>query len=302
MNMRQPAANDALGLVRESLLRNYFKDSEYLASEVGRNDLAAHLESRLTDNRERVVPWIESFFYLPGARVLEIGCGTGSSTLALVERGAALTAVDILPDSIQVASDRCSAYGYQAKFLLANAAKVGDLLQENEFEAVIFHSALEHMTHEERRAAMQDTWEMLSPGAYWIIIETPNRLWFSDAHTSLLPFFNWLPDQLAFEYSRFSPRPYFRELYTERTPEKELHFLRRGRGVSFHEFELYMAPLQDLEIVSCLHAYWHARNPGARQAWVDSNNAAWEDLLRSACPGLHPAFLQPYLNFAIRKN
>jgi len=58
------------------------------------------------------------------------------------------------------------------------------------------------------------------------------------------------PDRLAFEYSRFSSRNYFREIYLAHTPEKELHFLRRGRGVSFHEFELFMAPRQDCRGVS----------------------------------------------------
>jgi hypothetical protein len=72
--------------------------------------------------------------------------------------------------------------------------------------------------------------------------------------------------------------------------------------VSFHEFELYLAPRQNLKIVSCLHAYWQAKYPEERQAWVNSKGGAWEALLASVCPDLHPAFLQPYLNFGIRKN
>src|SRR3954453_1804311 len=98
--------DDPVAKVRASLLQNYFTDGEYLASEAGRNDLASHLEARLKSNRERVIPWIETFLSLPQTQVLEIGCGTGASTLALAERGANVTAIDILPNSIEVAKDR----------------------------------------------------------------------------------------------------------------------------------------------------------------------------------------------------
>src|SRR5579863_4467741 len=70
---RQPAG-DPHAVVRESLLRNYLTDAAYLASAIGQKDLAAHLDGRARHNRELVVPWMESFRPLAGARVLEIGC------------------------------------------------------------------------------------------------------------------------------------------------------------------------------------------------------------------------------------
>jgi len=42
----------------------------------------------------------------PGARVLEIGAGTGALTLALLEEGAALTAVEIDPDLVSILGNR----------------------------------------------------------------------------------------------------------------------------------------------------------------------------------------------------
>jgi 2-polyprenyl-3-methyl-5-hydroxy-6-metoxy-1,4-benzoquinol methylase len=100
----------ALEIVCNSLIRNYFTDADYLASTEGQRDLVTHLTLRLENNRKRVIPWLESFLSLRGARVLEVGCGTGASTLALVEQGALVTATDILASSIQVASDRCRAF------------------------------------------------------------------------------------------------------------------------------------------------------------------------------------------------
>jgi len=212
-----------------------------------------------------------------------------------------VTAVDILASSIRAAEDRLLAYGHRAAFLVANAAEVKRHFRPRQFDVIVFYATLEHMTHEERRAAMRDTWQMLGAGSYWVVIETPNRLWYFDSHTALLPFYHWLPDRVAFEYARFSERDYFREIYLEHTPERELHFLRRGRGVSFHEFELFIAPRRQLDVVSCLHTHVRQRHPEEQRQWIESGDAAYVDLLRRACPDLHEAFLQPALDLAIRK-
>lgn len=294
-------APDPLVVVRESLVRHYFTDAAYLGSEIGQRDLAAHLDGRLQHNRDCVVPWLESVQPLAGARVLEIGCGTGASTLALAEHGAELTAIDILASSIHVARDRCRAYGYRPRLLVANAAELKRRFPGRPFDVIVFYASLEHLTHEERRAAMRDSWDMLDPGSHWVVIETPNRLWHFDHHTALLPFFHWLPDRVAFEYARFSERPYFHEIYREHTAERELHFLRRGRGVSFHELELFMAPRQQLEVVGCLHTWLRQRDPAERRRWHEAGHGAYVDLLRRTCPDLHEAFLQPALDLAIRK-
>jgi 2-polyprenyl-3-methyl-5-hydroxy-6-metoxy-1,4-benzoquinol methylase len=291
-----------LETVRKSLIENCFADQDYLASESGQNDLAAHLYRRLEFNRARVIPWMESFLPLAGARVLEIGCGTGSSTLALVERGAQVTAMDISSAGIRVARERCHAYGHQATFFVANAASVKKAVPSTTFDAIIFYASLEHMIHEERRQAMRDTWDMLSPGAYWMILDTPNRLWYYDHHTALLPFYNWLPDIVAFEYSRFSGRDYFRDSFLHHNPKSELDFLRRGRGLSFHEFELFMAPRQQLEVVSCLHTHFRAIHRVERLRWSASNARAYVGFLQRVCPDLDEAFLQPSLDLAIRKS
>ncbi|MBM1221764.1 magnesium protoporphyrin IX methyltransferase [Ponticoccus sp. SC2-23] len=46
---------------------------------------------------------------LSGARVLDAGCGTGAMAVALAERGAEVTAIDISPALIEIARDRVPA-------------------------------------------------------------------------------------------------------------------------------------------------------------------------------------------------
>src|SRR6267142_217648 len=233
-----------------SLRNNYFSrfPETYLETDWGRNDLENHVSGRLETDRSTIIPWLDQARPLSNSSILEIGCGTGCSTVALAEQGAQVTAIDVDEGSLVVAMDRCRAYGLDVSLANANATDVSNLFSGQHFDYIIFYAALEHMTIQERLSAMRASWEMLSAGDLWCVIETPNRLWYYDAHTSLLPFHMWLPDELAFEYSQFSPRDNYRELYREYDEEAKLHFLRRGRGVSFHEFALTMKPLNALKI------------------------------------------------------
>ena len=289
----------------ESALRaNYFRacPGGYLSTEWGRRDLADHLYARLEADRSEVIPWLDATRCLHGATVLEIGCGTGSSTVALAEQGARITAIDSDKGSLVVAGDRCRAYGLDVELIEANATQVGELLSNRHFDFVIFYASLEHMTIAERISAMSSTWSMLVPGDLWCVVETPNRLWYYDAHTSLLPFYMWLPDELAFAYSRFSPRQDFRELYRESSSEAMLHFQRRGRGVSFHEFEVAMKSAQELKVLSSLSESRAKRGFWRRLIKRSSDEERYVASLRKLAPEIHEGFFQPFLYLIIEKD
>jgi 2-polyprenyl-3-methyl-5-hydroxy-6-metoxy-1,4-benzoquinol methylase len=293
-----------LALVEASLRTNYFTrfPPEYLSTDWGKNDLENHLCRRLNSDRNLIVPWLDGVRQLSGASILEIGCGTGGSTVALAEQGAQVIAMDVDEDSLTVASERCRAYGLDVQFAHANAIEVQQLFSGHTFDYIIFYAALEHMTTEERLSAMKATWQMLPTGGLWCVIDTPNRLWYYDAHTSLLPFHMWLPDELAFAYSRFSPRQNYRELYREYTGAARLDFLRRGRGVSFHEFELAMKPLETLKIKSSLNVTNRKRGLFGPVKWRLSNEYRYISLLRRISPNVHKGFLQSFLNLVVEKD
>jgi 2-polyprenyl-3-methyl-5-hydroxy-6-metoxy-1,4-benzoquinol methylase len=283
-----------LSIIKSSLERNYFTDVQYLRSPLGQIDLLNHLIRRLENFRRTAIPWLDEAKKLDGARILEIGCGTGSSTVALVEQGAHVTAVDISDSSIIVAKDRCKAYGLEAKFVIANATEVCELLNNEVFDFIIFWASLEHMTQEERIDSIKSTWQMLPLGGLWCLIETPNRLWYWDTHTSQLPFFMWLPDDLAKKYSAFSPREFFNASQEKRDMQD---FLRSGRGVSFHEFQLALGA--QINVVSS--ANFARRNLLWRIRWRLSIDHKYESILSRICPNIHKGFFQPTLNLIIKK-
>jgi 2-polyprenyl-3-methyl-5-hydroxy-6-metoxy-1,4-benzoquinol methylase len=288
-----------LAELEESLRTHYFNRQPrgYLETERGLGDLANHLTNRLQNAQLQVVPWIESIRPLHGARVLEIGCGTGSSIVALAERGAHVTGVDLDEGALEVARKRCDLHAVVTELHLANATSVAELFGDIPFDLIIFSASLEHMVHEERLQAIADTWAMLRPGDLWCVLETPNRLWHTDMHTALLPFYHWLPDDLAFKYARFSERTNFRECYDKMTDERWLHFQRRGRGVSFHELHVALGALDAFEVVSYKNEFL------ADRGWLNQGTRSerYIALLSELDPNIHRAFLQEYLDLILRK-
>ena len=212
------------------------------------SEIEEHVEERIFIDRVRVVPWIMKHIDLKNLEILEIGCGTGSSSITLAEQGAKVLGIDVHPESLEVARLRSKIYNLNIDFLELSAVDIDSL--EKKFDSVILYATLEHLTLEERLVTLDRCKNVLKKGGYLIIIEAPNRLWYFDSHTAELPFFQWLPDDLAYLYSKFSPKGSFNSRYTDNEFNYLAEFHRRGRGVSYHEFDLAFENYENLEIVS----------------------------------------------------
>jgi S-adenosylmethionine-dependent methyltransferase len=295
-----------LDLLKASLEKNFFAKEPrgYLSTQVGKKDLLDHLTARLDSNRKFTIPWLNSVRHLENSRVLEIGCGTGSSTVALAEQGAKVTAIDIDEKALIDAETRCHIYGQKADFYQMNSMEVREHFPNEKFDFIIFWACLEHMTLEERIISLKGSWEMLSAGDFLCVTKTPNRLYFYDSHTSEMPFFLWLPDELAIKYSLYSPRQKYRENFSTYDGEKDhmVGFYRSGRGLSFHEFELTMKPLSQLKIISCMNIYLRRKSIFHFLKALGSKNYRYEYFLHKLFPEIHRGFLQPYLDLIVQKD
>ena len=252
-------------LLRRDYLPNWYEGTdmnEFLESEEGRNALENHLIYRLEIHRYNFVPWINSVVNLSNKNILLIGCGTGSSTLSMAEQGAKVTALDIDSEALKVAKTRCLIHGISAvRLIQCNATEIDSIFGKGEFDLIVFFAVLEHMTIEERKSALRAAWNISATGKHLCIADTPNRLWFYDGHTSNMPFFHWLPDELAFEYSAHSPRAPFNKIFRKLNTESLLRFIRHGRGMSFHELDLSLGNDSEYEIVSDMCSYLCRHNP-----------------------------------------
>lgn len=307
---QRPLSESGRAELEGALRRYYFSQplnysaatpDEYLAGPEGRTDMADHVEARTRLFRGRVIPWLAATRPLAQCRVLEIGCGTGSATVAFAEQGCDVVGVDVNENNLLVARERCRIYGVEAKFLCANATELHERFETGAFDLIVFFATLEHLTHAERISAMRCTWAMLQPGGLWCVVEAPNRLWWFDWHTAHLPFFNWLPDDLALDYAPHSERAFMKSYATAgRDDAVKLDFARRGRGVSYHEFDLAMGPSASLNVVSALQLYLREHSLAFR-AWYFLTFRKFEGFLRAHGPQIHRGFYQPEIALIIRR-
>ena len=108
-------------------------------------DLCSHLHGRLETDRRRIVPWLDNARSLEGSRILEIGCGTSASIVAIAEQGAVVTGIDVDEGALSVARDRCDVYGIAVEFKLLNATDIFNEFADTNFDFVIFFASLEHI-------------------------------------------------------------------------------------------------------------------------------------------------------------
>src|SRR5262245_12527901 len=163
-----------------------------------------HLGGRVLAFRRRLLPQALAFMDLEAMDILDFGCGTGSTTVALAEHASRsrITALDIDRGSLEIAALRLAYHGLDRHISLCQIAPVtaetGLPLRSASFDFVMMNGVLEHVVPLSARAdVILETWRILRPRGRLFISETPNALWPIDRHTTGLPLIPWLPSALA---------------------------------------------------------------------------------------------------------
>ena len=111
--------------IEEILLENYFNN----AKEITKDDLEDHIKNRIFVSRTKVIPWIMKNLELKNKKVLEVGCGTGSSSITMAEQGAEVTGIDVDIQSIKVARLRANLLDLKIEFLKFSGTQINKLNQ-----------------------------------------------------------------------------------------------------------------------------------------------------------------------------
>jgi SAM-dependent methyltransferase len=152
--------------------------------------------------------------YLPeaafeGKRLLDFGCGSGTSTavLARMFRRLEIVGVELDADNVELAEARRRHYGLtQASFRRSPdpASLPPDI---GEFDFIMLSAVWEHLLPVERRPLARWLWSVLKPGGVLFLNQTPHRWYPIEDHTTSLPLLNYAPPQLAhWAANRFSKR------------------------------------------------------------------------------------------------
>jgi len=144
-----------------------------------------------------------------GKRILDFGCGSGSSTMVLARMfpRSEIVGIELSPEYLAIARERLRFYGYpNVSFRQSPAGTTvpGDL---GAFDFIVMSAVFEHLLPEERRTVMPLLWAQLRVGGCLLLNQTPHRFFPFESHTTGLPLINYLPDRLAHLVARrFSPR------------------------------------------------------------------------------------------------
>ena len=276
-------------------LREMFDEAERAACW---NALLFH---RLDNTRRRYVPWLDSVSHLAGARILEIGCGSGPASVAFLEQGASVVGADVNEEHIELGRIRLGLYGFDQPEFINILNDEFNALSAGSFDWVIFMASLEHMYLEERLNLLRKADQLLKPGGFLAVVECPNRLWHEDTHTSWMPFFNWIRDETAFQYGTQSKRSFVRGLGLSGDAASYDLFIREGRGASFHDIQLALgADFGGYEVISSLGGYEDACNPLHRSG-RNKEDVWYAEFIASKAPHIHKGFFEDYLNIVMRK-
>lgn len=252
--------------ILDSLLANYYSARPaILSEEVMHRDVLANLMRRQSAFERFLTPWVNIRRRLSDATVLDIGCGTGSSTAAFARVAKRVKGFEIAPGPVAVASDRLKALGLDnAQVERVHPNETIDRIKR-EFpdgvDVIALIAVLEHMTVAERADFLPKIWNYMRPGDILVVAELPNRLTYNDDHTAQIPFFHMLPVPLKVGYANRSPRKGFVDsveaLAKQGRDELELGLARWGIGLSYHDFELGLGT-DNLESILLADGYEHA--------------------------------------------
>ncbi|WP_250476984.1 bifunctional 2-polyprenyl-6-hydroxyphenol methylase/3-demethylubiquinol 3-O-methyltransferase UbiG [Caballeronia sp. INML1] len=235
-----PIPDDFRPFFKNVLLRTFYR-ADVTQDESFERDLDAHVVHRFRDFEYWICTWLAQIVPdMSKLRAIEIGSGTGSSTLAVASRVKSVVSFEIDRKASAAAAERLRFFGYD------NVQLVNEKLTEEKAQAlvgqidlVVLCAVLEHMTYVERIEALRASWKALAPGGLLAVADTPNRFNVLEDHTSLMHFYSALPLEIQRDYAQFSPRADFRNSIGSTAPEKIGETLARwGFGISYHDFEL----------------------------------------------------------------
>ena len=234
--MREPEASQFGSLVRRGAgsrdIQGGGRDTGFATATPASDAFVAREVSRVDAHSRSSCRLLEAFVG-PSAAILDVGCSTGGSTVALSLspglRPEIVFGVDPDPLSLRAAETRARGYGLRPDRVAFLPSVPGSPLpfRSGSFDLVSCISVLEFVpTHDARRRLVDEMKRLVRPGGH-VFVATPNPFRARELHSR-----RWLGDALRREGYPWAPSPWaLRALFAgcERVPIEGVDGVARAR-------------------------------------------------------------------------
>jgi 2-polyprenyl-3-methyl-5-hydroxy-6-metoxy-1,4-benzoquinol methylase len=168
----------------------------YVCDEIMREEDPRYVEHYL---RKEVLSYVDAKAFA-GKRILDFGCGSGASCMALTRLlpPCEIVGIELEDRLLKIARLRAQHFGRTSLQLLQSPS--GDSLPADlgQFDFIMFNAVFEHLLPHERRTLLPKVWAHLRPGGVLFLNQTPYRYSLVEVHTTAgMPLINYLPDSLT---------------------------------------------------------------------------------------------------------
>ncbi|MEB4210057.1 class I SAM-dependent methyltransferase [Mycobacterium sp. 94-17] len=110
---------------------------------------------------------------LPTGSALDVGCGTGDSSIYLAQRGWHVTGVDYVAKPLAKARAKAGAAGVSVDFVHADVTQLSQSGIGTGFELIVDNGCLHNMSGDDREAYVREVSALAAPGARLLIVAFP---------------------------------------------------------------------------------------------------------------------------------
>jgi SAM-dependent methyltransferase len=107
---------------------------------------------------------------LPPEAALDVGCGTGDSSVYLAQHGWHVTGVDFVPKALDKARAKARAAGVPIDFMHADVTHLSRAGIDTKFQLIVDNGCLHGMSDDDRNLYVQEIAAAAAPGARLLIV------------------------------------------------------------------------------------------------------------------------------------
>lgn len=105
----------------------------------------------------------------PPGSALDLGCGSGTSSLALARAGWSVTGVDFVPRAIRIARRKARLAGLRVDFRIGDVTRLPVSLLTSSFSLVLDIGCFHGLSPSSKKTYLEQLPRLLAPGGTWLI-------------------------------------------------------------------------------------------------------------------------------------